>query len=45
MARWPYKKGFFDKKMYGRFARPKKSGRNNEVTAVKEFVSEYLRPF
>ena len=26
--------GFFNKKMYDRFAEPKKSGRNNEVTVL-----------
>ena len=26
--------GFFHKKMYGRFSRPEKSDRNNEVTVI-----------
>ena len=26
--------GFFYKEMYGRFARPKKTGRNNKVTVL-----------
>lgn len=30
--------GFFDKKMYGHFAGPKKSGCNNEVTILPRWL-------